>query len=213
MQAIPYRTKRDVAADLLRDTIVRGELLPGTRLVLEELSQRFEISMTPIREAFSILEGEGLIVQTPHRGAVVAPLDREELLELYAIRGAIEELATLHGVPRLSDDDIAELERLFEQLAAYQGPHSSFLDIDKQFHRVIYRAAGSRRWLDTIEALWRRSRRYMLASTAAIGAAESLHADHRAILDACRARDPAEAAGAVRAHLRRSEARLLEQWT
>jgi DNA-binding GntR family transcriptional regulator len=213
MQAISYRTKRDVAADLLRDTIVRGELLPGTRLVLEELSQRYAISMTPIREAFSILESEGLIVQTPHRGAVVAPLDREELLELYAIRGAIEELATLHGVPRLADDDIAELELLFEQLVAYQGAHDGFLDIDKQFHRVIYRAAGSQRWLDTIETLWRRSRRYMLASTAATGAVESLHADHRAILDACRARDAAQAAVAVRAHLRRSEARLLEQWS
>jgi len=213
MQAILYRTKRDVAADLLRDTIVRGELLPGTRLVLEELSQRFAISMTPIREAFSILESEGLIVQTPHRGAVVAPLDREELLELYAIRGAIEELATLHGVPRLADADIGELERLLDQLVAFQGARDAFLDIDKQFHRVIYRAAGSQRWLDTIETLWQRSRRYMLASTAATGAVESLHADHRSILDACRARDAAQAAAAVRAHLGRSEARLLEQWS
>jgi DNA-binding GntR family transcriptional regulator len=208
-----YRTKRDVAADLLREAIVRGDLAPGTRLVLEELSQRYDISMTPIREAFSILESEGLIAQTPHRGAVVTALDREELLELYAIRGAIEELAAVHGVPRLTDDDIAELARLFERMIAFQGPWDAFLDIDMQFHRVIYRAAGSHRWLETIETLWQRSRRYMLASAAASGAVESLHADHRAILEACRARDAAQAAHAVRAHLKRSEDRLLDEWT
>jgi DNA-binding GntR family transcriptional regulator len=213
MNITPYRTKRDVAADLLREAIIVGELAPGARLVLEELSQRYELSMTPIREAFSVLEGEGLVVQSPHRGAVVATPDRDELLELYAIRGAIEELAARHGVPRLSDADIGELERLFAQLADYQGARDPFLDIDKQFHRVIYRAAGSRRWLETIETFWQRSRRYMLASTAVDGAVESLRADHQAILDACRARDAERAAVAVRAHLKRSELRLLEQWS
>ena len=213
MNSTIYRTKRDVAVDLIREAIVRGELPPGTRLVLEELSQRYDISMTPIREAFSILESEGLIAQPPHRGAVVTALDREELLELYAIRGAIEGLATLHGVPRLADDDLANLSQLFEQLAQFAGDWDAFLDIDKQFHRVIYRAAGSQRWLETIETLWQRSRRYMLASTAASGAAAALHAEHTAILEACRARDAAQAAAAVRAHLKRSEERLLEQWT
>jgi DNA-binding GntR family transcriptional regulator len=208
-----YRTKRDVAVDLLREAIIRGELAPGTRLVLEDLSQRYDISMTPIREAFSILESEGLIAQTPHRGAVVTALDRDELLELYAIRGAIEELATLHGVPRLSDHDIEEMARLFEQMSGFQGLWDAFLDIDKQFHRVIYGAAGSQRWLETIETLWQRSRRYMLASAAASGAVESLHADHRAILEACRARDAVQAARAVRGHLKRSEERLLGEWT
>lgn len=206
-----YRTKRDVAVELLREAIVGGELAPGTRLVLEELSQRYSVSMTPIREALSILESEGLIVQHPHRGATVAALDREELLELYAIRSAIEALAALHGAPRLADADTAELDRLLAALEAFVGGWQGFLDIDMQFHRVIYRAAGSRRWMETIEALWRRCRRYMLAGASASGAA-TLHADHRAILTACRARDGAAAAEAVRAHLKFSEARLLEQW-
>lgn len=212
MNSTIYRTKRDVAAELLRESIIRGELAPGTRLVLEELSQRYEISMTPIREALSTLESEGLIAVAPHRGAIVTVPDREELLELYAIRGAIEELAARHGVPRLTDADLAQIEQLFEQLAAFEGSWEAFLDVDKQFHRVIYGAAGSRRWMETIETLWQRSRRYMLASTAASGAAAALHAEHQAILDACRARDAAQAAAAVRAHLKRSEERLLGEW-
>jgi DNA-binding GntR family transcriptional regulator len=207
-----YRTKRDVAADLLRDAIIVGQLAPGTRLILEELSERYHVSMTPIREALSLLEREGLITQSPHKGAVVAALDREELLELYAIRGAVEQLATLHGVARLTEDDLAEMARLLDRLEVFQGSRDAFLDIDMQFHRMVYRAAGSQRWLETIEALWRRSRRYMLASTSASGAIASLHTDHRAILQACRDRDAARAAAAIRAHLKRSEERLLGDW-
>jgi DNA-binding GntR family transcriptional regulator len=210
-QAI-YRTKREVAADLLREAIICGELAPGTRLMLDELSQRYNVSMTPIREAFSLLESEGLIAQSPHKGAVVTGLDREELLELYAIRAAMEELATLHGVPQLTDDNLAEMARLAQTLEQFKGSQDGFLDIDKQFHRVVYRAAGSRRWMETIELLWQRSRRYMLASTSASGAIASLHADHRAILIACRARDAARAAEAIRMHLKRSEERLLGEW-
>ena len=76
-----FRTKREVAADLLREAILRGELAPGSRLVLEELSHRYAVSMTPIREAFAILEGEGLVTQLPHRGAIVTTPDRDEPLE------------------------------------------------------------------------------------------------------------------------------------
>jgi DNA-binding GntR family transcriptional regulator len=207
-----YRTKREVATDLLREAIICGELAPGARLVLEELSQRYHVSMTPIREAFSLLESEGLIAQSPHKGAVVTGLDREELLELYAIRAAVEGLATLHGVPRLTDAELEHMRRLLGMLERFEGPRDGFLDIDKQFHRVVYRAAGSQRWLETIETLWQRSRRYMLASTSASGAVASLHVDHRAIFQACRERDTARAEREVRAHLKRSEERLLAEW-
>jgi DNA-binding GntR family transcriptional regulator len=212
MTSFAYRTKREVATDLLREAIISGELAPGTRLVLEELSQRYHVSMTPIREAFSLLESEGLIAQSPHKGAVVSGMDREDLLELYAIRTAVEELATLHGVPRLTEDELRAMSGFLDALERYEGLQDGFLDIDKQFHRVVYRAAGSRRWLETIESLWQRSRRYMLASTSVSGAVASLHADHRMILYACRKHDAARAAAATRNHLKRSEQRLLSQW-
>ena len=153
MTPFTYRTKREVPTDLLREAILCGELAPGTRLVLEELSRRYNVSMTPIREAFSLLESEGLIAQSPHKGAVVTGLDHDDLLELYAIRSAVEELATLHGVPRLTEDELGAMSGFLDTLERFAGSRDGFLDIDKQFHRVVYRAAGSRRWLETIETL------------------------------------------------------------
>ena len=210
--AAGYRTKREIAVALLREAIIRGDLPPGTRLVLEVLSQRYHLSLTPIREALPVLEAEGLIVQLPHRGAVVAPMDQEEIKELYAIRGAMEALATREAVPHLTDADLAEMAGLLERMEGFEGDWEAFLDLDKQFHVVVYRAAGSRRWLDTIETLWRRCTRYMLASTAASGAVDAIRADHRQLLQACRRRDAGQAEALLLAHLSHSEQRLLHDW-
>src|SRR5215470_3614958 len=121
-----YRTKREIATTLLRDAIIRGELAPGTRLLLEDLGQKYSLSLTPIREAIPILESEGFVVQLPHKGAMVAQMDREEIRELYAIRGAMEGLATSEGVPRLTDKDLTEMEKLLAALEAFQGSWEDF---------------------------------------------------------------------------------------
>jgi DNA-binding GntR family transcriptional regulator len=208
-----YRTKRDVALGLMREAIMSGELAPGTRLILEDLSRRFGLSLTPIREALPVLETEGFVVQLPHKGAIVAPMDREEILELYATRGGMEAMVTRQAVPKLTDEAIAEMAELIRQMEDSEHDWDRFLTHDKAFHVVLYQAAGSRRWLETIETLWHRSTRYMIASTAMSGAVPAIHADHRALLSACEARDADRAADITRSHLEHSRDRLLREWT
>lgn len=212
MSVVAYRTKRDVALESLREAIICGQLRPGTRLILDDLSQQFGLSMTPIREALPMLEAEGLIVQLPHRGAVVAPMDREEILELYATRSGVEAMVTRQAVPRLTDADLAEMEAQFDLMRGLEGDWERLLEHDKKFHLALYGAAGSRRWLETIETLWRRCTRYMLSSTAMAGAVAEIHADHRALLEAGRNQDADLAATITLAHLQRSQERLLREW-
>jgi|SRR5581483_3326372 len=208
-----YRTKRDIAVTLLRDAIIRGELTPGTRLLLEDLSRKFDLSMTPIREAIPILEGEGFVMQSPHKGAVVAHMDREEIRELYALRGAMEGLATSEGVPKLTGKELSEMEALFATLEAFEGTMENFLEIDRSFHLVLYRAAGSQRWIETIQTLWRRSKRYMLIAMSSDELAQFVQTDHRQLLKFCKERDISQAEGTIRAHLKRSEEYLLLHWS
>ena len=208
-----YRTKRDIAATLLRDAIIRGELTPGARLLLEDLSRKFDLSTTPIREAIPILEGEGFVVQLPHKGAVVAQMDREEIRELYAIRGAMEALATSEGVPKLTGEDLTQMEGLLATLEAFQGTMGDFLEVDRDFHLVLYQAAGSHRWVETIQTLWQRSKRYMLIVMSSDELAQVVQADHRQLLKYCKQRDVSQAEATIRTHLKRSEEYLLLNWS
>jgi DNA-binding GntR family transcriptional regulator len=82
----------------------------------------------------------------------------------------------------------------------------------RQFHLILYGAAGSQRWLDTIETLWRRCSRYMLASTAMSGALSAIHADHWELISHCREGDVERAAATTVAHLLHSQDRLLREW-
>jgi DNA-binding GntR family transcriptional regulator len=104
------------------------------------------------------------------------------------------------------------METLVERMDAIGGDWEAFLDLDKEFHLVLYRAAGSRRWVSTIGTLWRRCARYMLASTAMSGAVAMIHTDHRGLLAACRAGDVELAAHKTVEHLTHSEERLLQEW-
>jgi DNA-binding GntR family transcriptional regulator len=198
-----YQTKRDIALTLLRDAIMKGEIAPGTRIPVDEFTQRFDLSLTPIREALPILEADG---------AVVAPMDWEEIVELYTIRIGMESLATRRAVPNLTAQQIQNMRHLCERMEIFQGDWADFLQLDRQFHLILYQAAGSQRWLDTIELYWRRSTRYMLASTAMSGAIEKVHADHRVLLERCEARDAPGAERVLRDHLEYSLNRLVHEW-
>src|SRR5579859_6591033 len=208
-----YRTKREIATTLLRESIIRGELAPGTHLVLEELGQKYNLSLTPIREAIPILEGEGFIVQSPHKGAVVAQMDRDEIRELYTVRCAMEELATSEGVPRLTSKDLADMQTLLTTLEAIQGNWEGFLEGDRNFHLVLYRAAGSQRWVETIQTLWQRCKRYMLVAVSSDKLMDCIHADHRQLLLACQEHNVSLAKTTIRTHLERTEEHLLINWS
>ncbi len=76
-----YRTKAEVAADVIRGAILSGELAPGEELTVLALAQRFGLTLMPLREALSRLDDEGLIEMEAHRPARVAELSRERLQE------------------------------------------------------------------------------------------------------------------------------------
>ena len=103
-------TKADDLALALEEAIVSGELAPGTILRQEQLSERYAVSRTPVREALRRLAALGLVQFVPNRGVRVRTLSREELREAFLVRAELESLATALATPKMSDGDIAELE-------------------------------------------------------------------------------------------------------
>src|SRR5881397_812682 len=102
------------AYDHLREEIIAGHLQPGAELAEVALSEQLGVSRGPIREAIGRLAAEGLVTVRPRRGAIVRSLSKDEFLELYQVREALEIMAVRLAVPRLGTDDVAQLEQLIE---------------------------------------------------------------------------------------------------
>jgi DNA-binding GntR family transcriptional regulator len=181
------KTSRNGAAttnvhDVLRRLILDGELAPGAEISQLELSQQLSVSRTPLREALRLLEREGLVVNSgPHRSVKISSLNMRDLDDLYSLRVMGEGLAIWLTVPTLRGDDIARLEHELDlgDPAAH-----------RRFHAGLRTGAGSR-LREHLDRLFEHAERYQLAyrqhqdeASFAIKVAE-----HRAILDACIARD------------------------
>ena len=148
-------TKADEIALVLEQAIVSGELEPGRVLRQEELSERFAVSRTPVREALRRLAALGLVSFVPNRGVRVRTITLDELREAFLVRAELESLATEIAAPKFTEADLRELdeaERTFSQ--ATQALRAQLHeDVDRWrlthdwvvanhgFHDVIYRVA------------------------------------------------------------------------
>ncbi|MDQ3875824.1 MAG: GntR family transcriptional regulator [Actinomycetota bacterium] len=104
-------TKADELALALEEAIVSGELGPGTLLRQEQVSVRYGVSRTPVREALRRLAALGLVSFVPNRGVRVRTISRDELREAFLVRAELESLATALATPRMTPEDLAALER------------------------------------------------------------------------------------------------------
>jgi DNA-binding GntR family transcriptional regulator len=150
-----YVSKSDMVTDGLRDLITDGLVSPGTPLRQRDLAEQFDVSYTPVREALRRLESEGLVVTGVHRGATVARTESQELEENYRILAALEALAGSLAVAKITDDDIADIEALYQEVAACPLDDGRLAELNRQFHFRIYECARSPMLLLLMRLLWR----------------------------------------------------------
>lgn len=195
------KTVKSTLVGLLRDEIVRGTYPPGSRLRLEELAQRFGVSVIPIREALGSLEAEGLVVSQPQRGARVTSYTAAEMRELYEIRAMLERFATTRAVPNLIAPDFEALQRLVQEMAQYEGNFdvAPFTQLNHAFHRVIYDRAGMPHLAALIRDQRYRVQHYLYKHLQATDYSLSGNRQHQRLLDLARTGE-ADAAGVEMYH-------------
>src|SRR5947209_15041899 len=110
-------TKADDIALVIEEAIVAGELEPGTVLRQEQLSEQFNVSRTPIREALRRLAALGLVSFVPNRGVRVRTISRAELHEAFMVRAELEALATEVAATKMTAAALAELEEVEQRFA------------------------------------------------------------------------------------------------
>src|SRR6516164_2754414 len=127
--------REDVHA-LIRERIVKGELLPGNRLQDVQLAAALGVSRTPVREALLRLEREGLVESDPNRGFFVAPLSRKEVLETYPIVWSLECLA-LDSCEPLTPPQVKALRQINAEMAAATGDPLRRQELDLRWHQTL----------------------------------------------------------------------------
>lgn len=219
-------TKADDIARVLEDEIVSGAIDQGTVLRQEQLSERFDVSRTPVREALRRLAALGLVSFEPNRGVRVRSISPSELREAFLVRAELEALCTEVATPRMTGDDLAALdaaERRFGELTlelrdqARRGEARDsrlfvqWMQANYAFHDVIYRVAD----LPLVERIAKGARRTFIGERVWSARIEldELYArndlQHRAIREAIGAGSAGAARLLAREHVL-SSGRLIE---
>jgi len=185
----------------LRERILTLQLQPGERLHETDLAADFRVSRTPLREALRMLLAEGLIEQLPTGGMVVQRLDLDDMRELYAVRAALEGLAVREACGRLTDADVADLERLVGQMELLVEYPAETMRLGGEFHARIAAIAGNRRCEQLLRQLQGHMERYHALTSRGEPRRRAALEDHRALFDALRSRDPDSAEKVVREHI------------
>ncbi|MBX6367767.1 MAG: GntR family transcriptional regulator [Rhodospirillales bacterium] len=199
----------------LRAEILEGRLEPGAELAEVALAEQLGVSRGPIREAIGRLASEGLVTVRPRRGAVVRSLSKEEFLELYQVREALERMAVQLAVPRLTAEQLKQLTTLNARMreAARRGDVDAFFEANLSFHALLLEASGNEKLQELYQQLLGQLGRYRLRSLTLRGTLRRSVSEHAAILRAARRGDAERAAQLMAEHIRvpQRRAKALEE--
>jgi len=152
--SLQYKLKADLSEkvatrnkiySILSKAIFRGDLKPGQRLVESKLAESMNISRTPVREAIIWLEQKGLVIASPPKGVMVAPLPTtEELIEFYDINGVLRGLAVRKAVQNITSSGINQLKEIIQKSEQYLNEDSSknISKLNIQFHLIIEKCSN-----------------------------------------------------------------------
>lgn len=153
---LEHRNLWQPIADDLREAIHRGDIAPGTKLVTADLAEQWGVSRGPVREALMALENEGIVVSTPRQGTIVGTPSRDDLVEIFAVREAIETAAGL-AILRADVDEAArarltsiveKVDKAWDKVESGWDSKDSLnaLKLDFAFHQAVVDLSGNSRF-------------------------------------------------------------------
>lgn len=203
---------RSAAADgvyeALREAIVSRRLQPGERLAEEQLAKQFGVSRTPVREALLRLEAEQFAARVARRGLVVRPIPESEVLEVYAVRAALDGLAATLAAEHATPPDVARIRWISRQIAeaSEKSDFAKMADLNIELHEAVCDAAHNGMLLHFMRQIHDWVRRFGSSDTTFShpGRASDANAEHERVVDAIEAGDGALAGQLAREHMNRA---------
>jgi DNA-binding GntR family transcriptional regulator len=197
-------SRTETITQALRRAVISGEIAPGQVLFEGDLAHRFRVSKTPVREALSVLQAQGLLRVIPYRGYLVAPVTLTDVKDLFETRIMLEEAIAGLAAERISEESLARLEEISRSDLTFPNQTSedrfAWMAQNKAFHLEITRATGNHELVSIMDLLLDKISRvvFLYYSKASL---EEHRAGHAKIVDALRLRKVAPARQAMREHI------------
>lgn len=191
-------------AQRLRTMIVEGELAAGTRLNERVLCDQLQVSRTPLREAFKVLAGDGLITLLPNRGAEVVQLSAQIIDNLFEMMGGLEAMSGELACQRITDAELTEIRALHFEMLACHARHDlpNYYSLNRRIHDAINAAARNPILEETYRRINLRIQALRFRSNFDQDKWDLAVREHSSMLDALAERDGARLAEILRVHLR-----------
>ncbi len=201
----------DAAYRGIRRAIISGDLRSGEKVSESALAERLGVSRTPVREALNRLRNEGLIVLERYRKGYVANFTADDLREIFRLRATLEGEAARGAALRIGDEDLARMEALQDEMersyeaVGYDESVETFDRLNREFHRIVARAAGIRRLDLILEGALELPAAGFVDREEYFGTVDErmvlVHQQHRQVIAALKSRNPDWAQSAMAAHL------------
>jgi DNA-binding GntR family transcriptional regulator len=196
----------DVAKGYLEEKIVKGVILPGQQVKEEDISRQLNISRPPIREAFKILEGEGLVYRRPNRGVFVSQIKEKDVWEVYTLLESLCELGLRLAFDLISEKETRKLERMVSEMNSCVQRHSRkvivrYQDLNIRFHCFFAEIADHRRLRIILLNLTAQMRRLSYQAFMDKDHMRRSNLEHEHILEAIRRGNKDEALKLTRLHM------------
>jgi DNA-binding GntR family transcriptional regulator len=192
--ALPrHRTKEEYAYDVLRNAILRCELRPGEKIVVDALSVQLGVSPIPVRTALQRLQAEGLVEITPHTGAIVSDISPDQIEQVFLLLEHLECSAFEVAARKATAADVAHLKKIIDEMESVSTIVDSdqWSELNSQFHRYVAGITDMRMLIDftgrTLDG-WDRLRRWYLGRVDSHRIPRA-QADHRRMIELFAQRD------------------------
>ncbi len=199
----------DRVAEQLRMLIIRGKLVPGQKVTEDEFSREFDVSRTPLREAFRILQAEGFLSYKTGCGVTVSKYSMADIEQLWELRSVLESEAAARVAKCAENKPVDKLwEMCDEELYIANYDNAVFSENDSDFHQTIAGNCGNRFMAEEITTLWRKSalpRRIILFDEVS---AKMSNDEHKVIVRMIERSDPDGAFQAMKTHMENSYTRI-----
>ena len=205
-------SQREKTYKAIKQAILSYEVKPGEPLAEEQIANKLGVSRTPVREALKELRKEGLVKIIHRKGAFVAEILSKDVEEIFLLREILECAAVKIAIPRLKEEDLIEMESLFNSISKdiEMKNYKDIFDTDIKLHSLIVDTAGNRRLSKFLNILNGQVHRMRVLSATAPGRLNESLQEHKDILEALKKRDINLAEQRLKQHIRNIKNNILE---